>query len=99
MDGENLLNEKDQEKLYLLHHMHHFESGKGVVHDLHHCDLFSQKNMRGSKLQIKHLLIGKKLFHVLNTKHIGHLYDHNNNEFEIKEKNIDDIIYYVIKQN
>jgi hypothetical protein len=42
---QNLLSEKEQQKLYQVHHMHHLKtpSDKNARHELHHCFLFSKK--------------------------------------------------------
>jgi len=80
---ENLLTEQEQKKLYAVHHMHHFKAGKnGCSHDLHHCFLFTQKNMAGNKYNIKHLLSDGKLYHVLAQPFSGILYDHLNKPFK-----------------
>ncbi len=100
MKYENLLTEREQRRLYLVHHMHHFKKrtkGKNVVvHDLHHCYLFSKKNMKGEKFKIGHLLFNNKIFHVLNKKHSGFLYDHENNKFKVKEIVIKNKKYFFV---
>jgi hypothetical protein len=76
---QNLLTEKDQIKLYWVHHMHHLKTDKGgVAHELHHCFLYSQKNEKGEKYRIKHLMTKGKLLHVLQKPFSGKLYDHLN---------------------
>ena len=87
---QNLLTEKDQKILYLVHHMHHFKRGESIQHEIHHCPLFSEKDMKGEKYRIKHLLVKGKLFHILDKLFFGFLYDHLNNSFKIaikKKKN------------
>lgn len=76
------------EKLYLLHHMHHFKSGKNVEHELHHCFLFEKKNTKGKKYTIIHKIIKNKLFHCVLGNFEGKLYDHANNAYIIREKKI-----------
>jgi len=83
-----MLTEKEQERLYLIHHMHHLKSNQNALHELHHCFLFSEKNMKGDKYQIKHLVFTSKLFHVLNKTFSGRLYDHKNRAFKIAIKKI-----------
>ncbi|MFH0852192.1 MAG: hypothetical protein V1845_01110 [bacterium] len=83
---KNLLSEKEQTRLYFVHHMHHLKSRQNARHELHHCFLFSQKNMKGERYQIKHLLSGNKLSHVLDRTFSGKLYDHQNRAFKIVKK-------------
>ena len=78
----------EYEKLYLLHHMHHFQSGKNVEHELHHCFLFSEKNMKGKKYVIIHKNVEEKLYHCLAGNFEGKLYDHANNVYIIRKKQI-----------
>lgn len=75
-------------KLYLIHHMHHFKSGKGAEHELHHCFLFEKKNMAGKKYPVVHIALKNKLFHCLKGDFDGKLYDHANNVFVIIRKKI-----------
>jgi hypothetical protein len=76
-------------KLYFIHHMHHFESGKDIEHELHHCFLFEKKNMAGKKYSVIHKAVKNKLFHCIDCDFEGKLYDHANNTFEISKKKID----------
>lgn len=76
------------EKLYILHHMHHFRSGKNIEHELHHCFLFVKKNMNGKKYSIIHKVIKNKLFHCISGNFEGKLYDHANNAYRIISKNV-----------
>ena len=63
---QNLISEQEQAKLYLVHHMHHLKSFFGAKHELHHCFLYSQKDMKGEKFEIKHFLPKNgRLLHVL----------------------------------
>ena len=96
MKQKNLLTEREQRRFYLLHHMHHFEEKKQVIHDLHHCFLFAKRGMKGEKFKIKHLLTKGKLFHVLDKNYNGYLYDHTNNKFKITEKKIKNKKYSII---
>jgi len=81
--NHHFLTEKQQKRLYAVHHMHHVKSKRVVKHELHHCFLFSQKNMIGDKYRIKHHLSDSKLYHVLNKNFSGMLYDHLNRRFKI----------------
>lgn len=81
-------NDDKYKKLYLIHHMHHFEFGKNVEHELHHCFLFAKKNMIGKKYSIIHKVIKKELFHCISVNFEGKLYDHANNAYEITSENI-----------
>ena len=76
------------EKLYLLHHMHHFQSGKNIEHELHHCFLFEKKNMKGKKYSVYHRIIAKKILHCISGNFEGKLYDHANNAYGIISENI-----------
>jgi hypothetical protein len=84
-------------KLYLIHHMHHFQSGKNIKHELHHCFLFAKKSMGGKKYSIIHKVIKKELLHCISGNFEGNLYDHTNNTYEIVSKNIDGKRISVIK--
>lgn len=78
----------EYEKLYLLHHMHHFQSGKNIEHELHHCFLFEKKEMKGKKYLIIHKVIKKELLHCIVGNFEGKLYDHANNVYLIRKKQI-----------
>lgn len=80
----------DDTPLYGLHHMHHFEKGDEIVHELHHCFLFEKKNMKGRKFIISHEKIGSEVYHVVSPHVEGKLYDHANNVYEIKKIQVDD---------
>jgi hypothetical protein len=85
------------EDLYLLHHMHHFKSGKNIEHELHHCFLFEKKNMKGKKYSIRHRFVGRRLLHCVTDIFEGKLYDHRNNQFMVELININDKKLAVIK--
>ena len=88
------------EWLYLIHHLHHFRSGKGrVIHEIHHCPLFSKKNKKGKRFNIKHLLKGDKLYHILGEDFSGIVFDHDNNSYKITPQKIKGINYPLIKLN
>lgn len=88
------------EWLYLIHHLHHFKSGKGrAIHEIHHCFLFSKKNERGEKFKVKHLLRGNKLYHILDKNFSGILFDHANNSYKIIFQKIKGVNYPLIKLN
>jgi len=74
-------------KLYLVHHMHHFKDGTDIKHELHHCQLYSQKNMNGEIFEIQHK-IGEDIDHIVAPIFDGVLYDHANNEFTVKNGKI-----------
>jgi hypothetical protein len=94
---KDLLTEREQKKLYLVHHMHHLESAKGARHELHHCFLFSEKNMEEDKYQMKHIISEGKLFHVLDKNFSGKLYDHKNRTFKIIVKKLRDKKWSIIE--
>jgi len=95
---QDFLTEKEQERLYLAHHMHHLKSGmKNTKHELHHCFLFSRKNMRGSKHKMIHLILDGKLFHVLNKLYSGILFDHLDRPFTIKVAELNGKKYSIVK--
>ena len=94
----DLLTEKEQERFYLVHHMHHLISGKeDSKHELHHCFLFSRKNMRGTKYEMKHLVLDRKLYHVLKKLYSGVLFDHLNRSFKINIIEIGGKKYSIVK--
>lgn len=79
------LTEKEQEHLYPVHHMHHLKTKKGATHELHHCFLFSEKEMKGEKFTIDHLVFEDKLYHFIDRPHSGKLYDHADRAFPIRQ--------------
>jgi len=97
MRHKDLISEKDQEEsgLYFVHHMHHYEAKEEAVHEVHHCPLFSKKDMKGEQYSLNHLLLDGKLYHVLDRKPVGVLYDHTNRGYKIKEIRINNKKYYV----
>lgn len=96
MKHRDLISEKLQSRLYLIHHMHHYQRKNEVIHELHHCFLFSKPNMKGEKFSVKHLFLKDKLYHVLEGKVPEILFDHANNSFTIKRKEINHQTYFVI---
>ncbi len=85
-------------KLYSIHHMHHFiKVNDQAKHDLHHCFLFSKKDMKGKKYSIIHKMHKDKVYHCINSMFKGMLYDHNNNIFKIAPKKINNQTIYEIK--
>jgi uncharacterized protein YjaZ len=84
-------------KLYLIHHMHHFKVDSGVGHELHHCFLFSQKDMKGKKYSVAHKLYKDEIYHCLAEKFEGILYDHINNAFKIVPRKLGSRIIYEVK--
>ncbi|MBI4708995.1 MAG: hypothetical protein HY764_02190 [Candidatus Portnoybacteria bacterium] len=97
MPHKNFLTEEEQKQLYLVHHMHHLKSSKTAKHELHHCFLYTRKNMRGERYQIKHLVSSGKLYHILNKEFSGTLYDHLDNKLIIKSVKIKGKNYSIIK--
>jgi len=94
---KNLLTEKQQQRLYLVHHMHHFRSGKtSAAHNLHHCFLFTGKKMTGRKYTIRHLLANGRLYHILTKNFSGALYDHADHAFKIKPLRIKNRVYSLV---
>lgn len=88
------------EWLYLIHHLHHLKSEKdGIIHEIHHCFLFSKKNGRGEKFKVKHLLKGNRLYHILDKDFSGILFDHANNSYNIISQKIGGVNYPLIKLN
>ncbi|MCX6726037.1 MAG: hypothetical protein NT052_01835 [Candidatus Shapirobacteria bacterium] len=84
-------------KLYLIHHMHHFRIGSDMGHELHHCFLFSQKKMKGKKYSIVHKLYEDEAYHCLAEKFEGILYDHANNVFKIVPRKLGSRIIYEVE--
>lgn len=80
--------EKAQEWLYSIHHMHHFRSKNGVRHGLHHCFLFEKINGRGEKYGITHKIFFGEIYHCLNSGFEGKLFDHANKEYKIVKKTV-----------
>lgn len=83
-------------RLYLLHHMHHFASKNSAKHELHHCFLYSKKNQKGQKFIIKHVTGNSMVLHAINKDCSGCLYDHANHEFKIKKIKIKNRDYFII---
>jgi hypothetical protein len=77
-------------KLYLIHHMHHFQSGKNIKHELHHCFLFEKKDTKGRKYAIIHKTFKGELLHCIAGNFEGKLYDHTNNSYKIISRNINE---------
>jgi len=101
MKKDNKKNDlKFDEWLYLIHHIHHYVDKKGKVsHEIHHCFLFSKKNLGGNKFKIKHLVIKNKLYHVLEKKFVGILYDHWGNPYKIINEETESTKYSLVKLN
>lgn len=98
MNHQDFLTEKEQEKqkLYFVHHMHHYQDGDQAQHELHHCPLFTKPNLEGDQYSLEHLVFAEKLYHVLDRKSENVLYDHANNSYQIKELNFSNKKYYTI---
>lgn len=78
--------EKAYERLYSIHHMHHFWSKKGACHELHHCYLFEKKNKQGKKYCVVHRIFSDKVYHCLANEFEGWLFDHTNKAYKIVKK-------------
>lgn len=96
MQHRDLITEQEQEeqRLYFVHHMHHYKDGEDTTHELHHCFLFSEPNMEGEKYTIEHLISEGELHHILNKKPEEVVYDHANNSFKTKEIELENKKYY-----
>lgn len=97
MKHNNLLTEQEQGRLYLIHHMHHYNDGKDIVHELHHCFLFDQEGMHGEKYTVSHLMIGGKLHHILDKNPPKVVFDHADNSFNVDEMELNGKKYYVVR--
>lgn len=100
-DNDNkiwIYDEKDW--LYLAHHMHENPKNLLNMEELHHCDLFTEKDMKGEVYIQKHVKNGKKLLHAIDTDDIKSvpksLHGHLGNEFKISKKTIDDKKYAIL---
>jgi hypothetical protein len=71
------------QKLYLIHHMHHFQNNVEIYHELHHCFLFEGKDMKGDKHIVSHSTSDGRLQHVVEGDYTGTLFDHDNNVFDV----------------
>ncbi|MFH1346894.1 MAG: hypothetical protein ABIH10_01440 [Spirochaetota bacterium] len=80
--------EKAQEWLYSIHHMHHFHSKNGVRHELHHCYLFEKANKQGEKYGIIHQIFSDIIYHCLDSEFEGKLFDHANRAYKIIKRTI-----------
>ncbi len=83
--------------LYLIHHIHHFGSRNKIKHELHHCFLFSKKNMEGEKYLVIHKMDNKEVCHCVDRRFEGILYDHHDNVFKIVPKKLNNKKIYEIK--
>jgi hypothetical protein len=72
--------------VYLIHHFHP-EPGK-KIEILHHCYLYSEKNLKGKEYEQEHVKDGKVTQHTLKMKDLTMapdlVYDHLNNAFKVK---------------
>jgi len=95
---QNLISEGEQLKtgLYDIHHMHHYQDGDTVIHEIHHCPLFSETEMKGEEFSQEHLLIDQKLYHILLGNPPTLVYDHADKSYNVEEKEINNQKYYII---
>ena len=98
MNHQDFLTEKEQEeqKLYFVHHMHHYQDEDQAIHELHHCPLFTKPNLKGDQYSLEHLIFEGKLYHILDKKPENVLYDHANNSYQAKELEFDHEKYYTV---
>lgn len=95
------MNILDEKTCYLIHHMHHYEKTNRVEHELHHCYLFSKKDMKGERYKIAHRLIKNKLYHILDKicdKKIDFVFDHQNYKYNVNYLKYDNQCYFFIKE-
>jgi hypothetical protein len=95
---EKAMNVDEKDWLYLVHHMHPNKKNLLSMEDLHHCDMFSQKDKKGDVYTLKHVKISEKnIVHVIDTKDIDDvpktLYDHLNNGLTVKNRTVNDTKY------
>lgn len=84
-------------RLYFIHHMHHFKTGNRVKHELHHCFLFTKKNSKGKRYSVVHKINKGEVYHCLDDKLEGVLYDHANHAFRIAARKLNSQTIYEIK--
>ena len=89
----------EQDWIYLIHHLHPPEKGIGIE-TIHHCFLYSEKNMKGIEYKQKHIKEGKLLLHILDVDNLNDVpevvYDHLNNGFKVRIKEIEKKKYAVL---
>lgn len=88
LNWKSIKESEKEDKLYRLHHMHHFLKNKKVTHEIHHCFVFGEKQMRGEKFEVYHFVSGKDVFHCLrlNKKDAmppAVVYDHADRKYKI----------------
>jgi hypothetical protein len=87
----------EPKKIYQIHHLHHFLKGQYIKHEIHHCFLFSEKNMKGKKFRVFHKIQGKNFWHcVAGVSKINKLYDHRNNIYRIGKIKIGNKDFFII---
>lgn len=89
----------EQDYIYLLHHIHAPKKAEDME-ELHHCQLYEKKNMKGTEFYQKHVKDGKIFWHAIDTEKaedVPHIiYCHLNNEYKVKVKTIDNEDYAII---
>jgi hypothetical protein len=91
----------EQDWIYLIHHMHPPKK-ESEMETIHHCFLYSQKNLKGKRFTQKHVKENKVFQHVLDIKENevdkapDVVYDHLNNGFKIVKREIGKKKYAVI---
>ena len=71
--------------VYSLHHMHHFKTGRGLRHEVHHCPLFSRPGLKGKIFTIIHVTDKNGIRHCVKEKFTGFAYDHAGKRYQIKK--------------
>jgi len=91
----------EQDWIYLIHHMHPPTKAE-EMETIHHCYLYSKKNLKGKRYEQMHVKDGDLFQHVLKIKEKDLdkapkvVYDHLNNGFKIVVKKISKKKYAVI---
>jgi len=96
--GKHKVPKQEQDWIYLIHHLHPPQKAS-EMETVHHCYLYSQKNLRGKRYEQKHVKEGNLFTHVLDVdvdKAPEVVYDHLNNGFKISIKEINNEQYAVI---
>ena len=89
----------EQDWIYLIHHMHPPKKASDME-IVHHCYLYSQKKLRGTRYEQMHVKDGSLFQHALNIKDMEKapevVYDHLNNGFKIDVREIHKRKYAII---
>jgi len=89
----------EQDWIYLIHHFHQPKKAEDME-TVHHCFMWTKKNLKGIKYEQIHVKEGKVFQHVLKTKDLESapkiVFDHLNNAFTVVVKEIKNKKYAVI---